>query len=76
MTVAQAVHAIESVGGRVRLKGDRIHYRIPDPAPKPVAEAVEVPRRHKPEAFQKRQHGERANTATLEQLPLPLVGEL
>ena len=51
MTVAQAVHAIESVGGRVRLKGDRIRCRIPDPTPEPVAEAVEVLRMHKPEAL-------------------------
>ena len=51
MTVVEAVHAIESVGGRVRLKGDRIRYRIPDPTPEPVAEAVEVLRRHKPEAL-------------------------
>ncbi len=51
MTVAQAVHAIESVGGRVSLKGDRIRCRIPDPTPEPVAEAVEVLRRHKPEAL-------------------------
>ena len=51
MTVAQAVHAIESVGGQVRLKGDRIRYRIPHPAPEPVAEAVEILRRHKPEAL-------------------------
>jgi hypothetical protein len=51
MTVAQAVHAIQSVGGQVRLKGDRIRCRIPDPAPEPVAEAVEVLRRHKPEAL-------------------------
>ena len=51
MTVTQAVHAIESVGGRVRLKGDRIRCRIPDPTPEPVTEAVEVLRRHKPEAL-------------------------
>ena len=51
MTVAEAVHAIESVGGRVRLKGDRIRYRIPNPTPEPVAEAVEVLRQRKPEAL-------------------------
>ena len=51
MTVAQAVHAIESVGDRVSLKGDRIRYRIPDPTPEPVAEAVEVLRQRKPEAL-------------------------
>lgn len=51
MTVPQAVHAIESVGGRVRLEGDHIRCRIPDPTPEPVAEAVEVLRRHKPEAL-------------------------
>ncbi len=51
MTVTQAFHAIESVGGRVRLEGDRIRCRIPDPTPHPVAEAVEVLRRHKPEAL-------------------------
>ena len=52
MTVTQAVLAIESVGGRVRLKGDRIRCRIPDPTPEPVAEAVEVLRRRKPEALE------------------------
>ena len=51
MTVTQAFHAIESVGGRVRLKGDRIRCRIPDPTPEPATEAVEVLRRHKPEAL-------------------------
>ena len=51
MTVAQAVHAIESVGGQVKLQGDRIRYRIPHPAPEPVAEAVEILRQHKPEAL-------------------------
>ncbi len=51
MTVTQAVHAIEVVGGRVRLEGDRIRCRIPDPTPQPVAEAVEVLRRQKPEAL-------------------------
>ena len=51
MTVTQAFHAIESVGGRVRLEGDRIRCRIPDPTPQPVAEAVEVLRRQKPEAL-------------------------
>ena len=51
MTVAQAVHTIESVGGRVRLKGDRIRCRIPHPTPEPVADALEVLRRHKPEAL-------------------------
>ena len=43
MTVAQAVHTIESVGGRVRLKGERIRYRIPHPTPEPVAEAGRGP---------------------------------
>ena len=52
MTVTQALHAIESVGGRVRLEGDRIRCRIPDPTPQPVAEAVEILRRQKPVALE------------------------
>ena len=51
MTVVEAVHTIKAVGGRVRLMGDFIRCRIPDPTPEPVAEALDVLRRHKPEAL-------------------------
>ena len=51
MTVPQAISEIESAGGFVQARGNRIRCRVPKPRPVQVAEAVEVLFRNKRETL-------------------------